>query len=251
VRAYVALDDHEDVIFTAYRPGQPYDVLTEQLVGSGIAEKDDKASIWFDVGNFQRPWQDGEKLIVIIEAQKGDQGYYTVTDVVLDAHTDIQSLGEHVLVSTNEKQDNVIGYSLYREGERLVDEVLATVVAQEGISVHAVIEGGHETVYGSSGMQSLHDDRPSSFWFVATPNPSVNHVSIAYALPKQTMVEMVVYDIAGRQITGLVSDVMKAGYYTTGWDGTDAYGRHAGAGVYFLKFTAGSFVKEQKLLLIR
>jgi len=76
-------------------------------------------------------------------------------------------------------------------------------------------------------------------------------------LPSQTQVEIVLYDISGRRITTLVSQVQEPGYYSTSWDGADDRGRQVSSGVYFMRFAAGpvgeagEFRAHQKMLLVR
>ncbi|KPK70592.1 hypothetical protein AMJ87_08640 [candidate division WOR_3 bacterium SM23_60] len=152
VRAHIAMRQYDDVLFTAYRPDMPNDVLTERVIGCGVALTDDIGTLWFDVGNFVSAWQPGEALIVIIEAVKQGSAYCAVVDCALDDANDIQELGMVELVPIHEVQDNVIGYSMYRNGERVNEEILVAFPAEEGVVVRPVIKGGYETVYGSQSV---------------------------------------------------------------------------------------------------
>jgi hypothetical protein len=133
----------------------------------------------------------------------------------------------------------------------LVDEVLTKYDVQEDVTVRAVIRGGHETVYGSSGIQSNPEETPTTFWFRTAPNPFVTQTSIAFALPKQAMIKIAVYDVTGRQIVELVSGQHDPGYYTVDWHGTDISGRAVASGMYFVRCTAGDLTAQEKLLLVR
>jgi hypothetical protein len=244
-------DKCDDVVFTAYRLNSPEDVLTEEMVGCGVARGDGVGVVWFDAGNFKRPWHDDEELLLIIEAEKDDRGHYAVIAFDLDAHIDVQDVAEVELVQIPEAQDHVIGYSLFRDGLRLNSEILAEYTVEEDIVVRAVVRGGYETVYGSSGVQGGSRQVPVAYAFGITPNPFSRQTNIAYALPEQQRVDMLIYDVMGRQVTELVAGVQDAGYYTLTWSGTDAFGRQAAAGVYFVSFHAGNHRKTIKAVQLR
>jgi hypothetical protein len=106
VRGHFVLHDCDGIIFTAYRTDNPNDVLTEQMVGCGLARKGDIVALWFDVGNFKTPWQNDEKVIIVIEAQKDGQTYCNISRVVLDQTIDIQDLGMVDLAQGSQSRPN-------------------------------------------------------------------------------------------------------------------------------------------------
>jgi len=261
-------DEFENLVFTAYRPDRPYDVLTKNMVGSGIAWQGDWQVMWFDVANFKEPWEDGEEIVLIIEATKKGRGYFTVLNVRLELGNDPQSVGEIRLMPIPEpttvkglmswsKVDNanVVGYSLYRDDERINERVIARrdySSLHDDIVLRLVIKGGYETVYSSRGVQSASDmPTPMSCAFNIAPNPFVRQTRVEYALPKQTSVDIVIYDVTGRQVKTLVSHLHKPGFYTTLWNGADNNGRKVSSGVYFIRFEAGDFRVQNKMLLVK
>jgi len=74
---------------------------------------------------------------------------------------------------------------------------------------------------------------------------------VDYALPKQTHVNAVIYDVSGRQVKTILSGEHAPGYYSTTWDGTDNIGRTLPSGIYFIKFEAGEHCARDKILLIK
>jgi flagellar hook assembly protein FlgD len=74
---------------------------------------------------------------------------------------------------------------------------------------------------------------------------------IIYQLPKESMVNFRIYNVMGQLIRSLRSGKEKAGYYTVAWDGKDAQGKKAGAGVYFYRLDAGEYSKTKKLVIVR
>jgi len=264
------LDGYENMVFTAYRLHRPYDVLTEQSVGSVIAWQDGVYRlISFDVGNFRQPWFGGEEVVLIIEATKDGRGYFTVVDFELDQGVDIQQVSDDItLIPIPEpvvrgskarlsrvENENVVGYSIYRGEERLNERILTEkdYFAKADLVVKPVIKGGYETVYSAHhGPQSTPGTHiPISYVFDVKPNPFMSQTRVDYALPKPTSVEIVIYDAGGRMVSTLVSEMKNPGYYSEIWNGVDEKGRHVASGVYFVRFSAAEFQAHDKILLIR
>ena len=57
------------------------------------------------------------------------------------------------------------------------------------------------------------------------PNPARTRLNIAYALPRQTRVELKLYDVAGKLVTTLANGEQKPGYYNVTWNRQDTKGR--------------------------
>jgi parallel beta-helix repeat protein len=85
----------------------------------------------------------------------------------------------------------------------------------------------------------------------AIPNPSNGQMRIIYQLPKESVVNFRIYNVMGQLVRTLRSGKEKAGYYSATWDGKDAQGKKAGAGVYFYRLDAGEFSKTKKLVIVR
>ncbi len=268
VRVHLSMKESDNLAFTAYRPDQPYDVLTEKMIGSCVARRGDQAGFFFNVANFKQPWQDEEEVIIIIEATKQGRGYFTVVNVILDERVDVQDVDDITLTPIPEPviekgsigwdgvdNDNVVGYSLYKDDKRLNEKVLKRTshAAAGDVNLKPVIRGGYETIYGSDqGSQSTPDiPTPIKYAFDIFPNPFVTQARIDYAVPKQTLVEMVIYDIIGRQVKTLVSEIQKPGYYSTVWNGLDDKGRAVSSGIYFIRIEVDKFKTQDKILLLR
>ncbi|RMD86124.1 MAG: T9SS C-terminal target domain-containing protein, partial [Calditrichaeota bacterium] len=83
------------------------------------------------------------------------------------------------------------------------------------------------------------------------PNPFNPETIILYQLPRDEIVQIVIYDILGRMITTLINKKMKSGYYKIKWNGRDATGRRVPSGIYFYKFKAGAYERVMKMMLIK
>ncbi|MGH7742360.1 MAG: Kelch repeat-containing protein, partial [Candidatus Eiseniibacteriota bacterium] len=83
------------------------------------------------------------------------------------------------------------------------------------------------------------------------PNPSRESSAIDFEVPSQSHVRLAVYDLAGRQVRLIEDAPFAPGRYTRHWDGTDAAGTSAPAGVYFLKLEAPGASLHAKLVRLR
>ncbi len=80
----------------------------------------------------------------------------------------------------------------------------------------------------------------------AYPNPFNPVTQIQYAIPEDIHVELIIYDILGRQVTELINTFQQAGYYQATWNGDQN-----SSGLYFVKMVAGSYISTQKLMLVK
>ena len=72
------------------------------------------------------------------------------------------------------------------------------------------------------------------------PNPSRGESSIALTLPQAQHVRIEVMDASGRLVREVASAWLPAGDHAYAWNGSDASGRRASAGVYWVTVTSGS-----------
>lgn len=78
------------------------------------------------------------------------------------------------------------------------------------------------------------------------PNPFNPVTSIRFSIPRDNFVEIIVYDITGREVATLIRDPFTAGTYVIDFDGSSL-----ASGVYFYKMTAGDFSEIRKMVLIK
>jgi hypothetical protein len=251
VRLHCLTEDLNNFVFTAYRPDKPHDVLTEKTVGSGIAGNTMYTAIWFDIGNFKRPWQHGDEVLVMVEASDSEENYYTIQTITIDGQKNIQDIRGEIglapLPAVNfahgmnqwcaVDNENVIGYSVYSHKERLNNNVLTSTSyeASEDVCVRLVLRGGHESVR-SQGSQSYLDELPQLSALSFSPNPFMRETQIQYQVSHAGEVDVKVYDTSGRLVRTLVHEMSDPGYYRLIWDGKDNTGRALSAGVYFIAF---------------
>jgi hypothetical protein len=78
------------------------------------------------------------------------------------------------------------------------------------------------------------------------PNPFNPMTTIVFALPKQSAVNMKLFDIQGRQVTVLVDEEFAPGVYKVVFDAQDLP-----SGVYFYRIQTEGFVRTRKLTLLK
>ena len=83
------------------------------------------------------------------------------------------------------------------------------------------------------------------------PNPFNPSSQISYALPEASDVQLVIYDMLGRQVRVLVNTHQVAGRYTVVWDGRNQLGEAVSSGVYLYRIYAGSFAETKKMTLMK
>src|SRR5690606_22869742 len=77
-------------------------------------------------------------------------------------------------------------------------------------------------------------------------NPFNPTTTIAFSIPKDMIVKIKIYDIAGREISTLVNELKTAGNHSV------AFNRfNLSSGVYFYKNEAGRFVETKRMVLVK
>jgi len=100
--------------------------------------------------------------------------------------------------------------------------------------------------------KATQDNLPTEFSLSQNyPNPFNPTTTIKYFIPLvethgHASVQLVVYDILGREVATLVNKEQKAGSYKVAFDAS-----HLTSGIYFYRLQSGSFVQSRKMILLR
>jgi len=78
------------------------------------------------------------------------------------------------------------------------------------------------------------------------PNPFNPQTDISFSIAADSKVTIDVFNSLGQLVNRLVNADYQAGTYTASFDGTNL-----SSGVYFYRITAGSFVEEKKMVLVK
>tara|TARA_B100001250_G_scaffold86905_1_gene71853 strand:- start:1986 stop:2348 length:363 start_codon:yes stop_codon:yes gene_type:complete len=114
-----------------------------------------------------------------------------------------------------------------------------TLFAQEGAPSVAVLDFELTPVPTEFALQQNY------------PNPFNPLTTINYNLPKASFVNLVIYDILGREVKRLISQEQQAGYHSLIWNSKDNFGRPVSAGIYFYQIQSKEFVKTKKMILLK
>ncbi len=88
------------------------------------------------------------------------------------------------------------------------------------------------------------------------PNPFNSFVNFKFSVPELSFVDIRIFDILGREIKKITSQIHTNGTYQIYWDGKDNSGEDAPSGVYFCRMLATkdgkiTFSKTQKVSLLK
>jgi hypothetical protein len=176
---------------------------------------------------------------------------------------------------TTTSQTNNAGWMVMRSTDGITYEVVSDLLPGAGTSDAVLNYGfedhkvpGVETVYyrldqidlngaihSSAPIEVILGARfqnlPTEFGTRIYPNPFNPATTIAYDLPSDSAVSIVIYGAMGQEVRRLVTQQKAAGRYSIQWDALDNFGRSVGSGVYIAKIEAGQFTASQKMLLLK
>jgi hypothetical protein len=125
-----------------------------------------------------------------------------------------------------------------------------------GSQPFAVVVNGAFLNWPPGGFSSAGEATPAlprGALITASPNPAAGATTVAYAVPAGHVgrVRVLVVDVAGRVVRGLVDKGQRTGAYRVTWDGLDDLGRAAPAGIYFARLILGSETATAKIVVER
>ena len=83
------------------------------------------------------------------------------------------------------------------------------------------------------------------------PNPFNPTTEIKYGIPKDSKVELSIYNALGQKVRTLISGNLKAGYHQVAWDGTNQSGIKLSSGIYFYRICADKHQTIKKMILLK
>ena len=91
----------------------------------------------------------------------------------------------------------------------------------------------------------------NSFQLKAYPNPFREYITFEYELPRESMVRLDVYNLAGRAVRTLLCEQQPGGRHILSWDGKDPHGAELPAGIYLYLLTVDERTEQGKISKIR
>ena len=83
------------------------------------------------------------------------------------------------------------------------------------------------------------------------PNPFNPVTTLRYDLPENSLVNVTIYDMLGRQVKTQINQTQDAGYRSVIWDATNNFGKPVSAGIYLYQIQAGEYMQTKKMVLLK
>lgn len=121
-------------------------------------------------------------------------------------------------------------------------------ITEDGVREYVIEVTGHYTNGDDNSLSKIKQNIPLVYNLSQNyPNPFNPTTKINYELPLNTKVNIVIYDILGREVMRLVNNEFKqAGRYTVEFNG-----QNYASGVYFYRIEAGNFIQSKKMVLVK
>ena len=101
--------------------------------------------------------------------------------------------------------------------------------------------------YTETSVEPVTELVEKDFGLISTyPNPFNSQIHITFKLPSSQMVNLIVYDILGREAATLAQGVLATGMHTAIWNA-----HSKASGIYFLHLEYGGEVVNRKILLLK
>jgi hypothetical protein len=104
------------------------------------------------------------------------------------------------------------------------------------------------------GVGPLPEQAPRTLELSAPhPNPARGELAFAFGVPvaqEGAALELVVFDLAGRQVRVLTQGAAHAGRITARWDARDAGGRRMPGGMYLVRLSVGAEIRTRKVVVL-
>lgn len=194
-----------------------------------------------------------------------DSGY-SIDNLAPTVPTGLNRDSEGLLVWNPAPEMDFDYFSVYGSTQPVLDET-ATIIGHttttsygvQGLDHHYFLVTARDAAGNEGGAAVLeetsatNDGLPTHFSLNhCSPNPFNPQTTISYDLPELSPVRLCIHDIAGRLVRTLVdSQAMNPGHHNVVWDGRDATGQAAAAGVYFYRLEAGNFSDAQRMVLVK
>ena len=101
---------------------------------------------------------------------------------------------------------------------------------------------------------SINVNAPDRFVLLQNyPNPFNPNTMIEFEIPDNLTgnIELIIYDLLGRKVRGLMNKPAKAGYFKVMWDGKDDSGREVVTGGYFYMLKVGDVKQIRRMIKLK
>jgi pimeloyl-ACP methyl ester carboxylesterase len=190
--------------------------------------------------------------IPMFEALTGWRTLVTLTGAShcqFNSYSFLCALGESCSpgISRQEQQDRV--WLLLRPWVRW--ELFLDATAAQEFQVLLAAGGGFTYLQGGAPVGAPAASPGPGFRLGALPNPFRSATALQASVPVAGPVRLEIFDPRGRRVRTLAQGTLEPGRYVFRWDGKDASGRDAPAGVYLARLSGGAGTAGAELALVR
>jgi len=116
------------------------------------------------------------------------------------------------------------------------------------VEINVILVVGEPSVGAADNQNTI----PVSYALMQNyPNPFNPQTTIQYAIPLETNISLVIYNLKGQEVMRWEEESVPAGYYEKIWDGATQSGISIASGVYLYRLQAGDFVQTKKMVLLK
>ena len=133
--------------------------------------------------------------------------------------------------------------SYHYHGVSFSDQNHGTIVGYDGVILRTTTGGLSWTEGDKKGDRHIPQHLSLSQNY---PNPFNPSTSLAFDLPRTSIVTLKIYNMLGEEVATLVSDRLSAGSYSYEWDASSL-----ASGVYIYRLEAEGFVQTRKMILMK
>lgn len=148
------------------------------------------------------------------------------------------------LVTINKKYSKGFGQIYYWEEADGPPMGFSRTDTLKGCVINGVLYGDTAV---PNGIIKLGGTVPEQFQLRQNyPNPFNPSTNIVFDVPKKSFINVVIYDILGREVVSLINEELTAGKYSVTWDASNYP-----SGLYFYRLTANDFTGTRKMILLK
>lgn len=202
-------------------------------------------------------------------AARGVGNYALAVEILGPGFLDPKTTGNYTANATGESGNYSYEWRYRHNGTGSWSTVFATVqtiewtIGYNDVEFQVKVISGSDSQYDTKYVvsdeilpkafqENAHSQIPTEFALQQNyPNPFNPETKIQFALPYAEYVQLIIYDMLGREVRRVVDKEMNAGYHSILWNGKDNKGEQVASGVYVYKIIAGEFVVNKKLTLLQ
>jgi len=198
-------------------------------------------TVTYNGGNVEINW--------VTESEIDNQGFL-LERRIFESGDDWHEIASYLTSENLQGQGSVTHSTNYEYMDQLVQVGLTYEYRLGDIDYDGIVEyHSTRTVTVSENDEST---IPKQFTLKpAYPNPFNPSTTIEYAIPKDGMVSITIYDLTGQRVSRLLNTEQMAGWHKIRWNGNSDNGIQMPAGIYLVTVNTGNSLKTMKLVFVK